>query len=266
MVADKRPMVVDPGEGRPLVVAILAGGLGTRLRPITEKVPKPLVEVAGAPFLHWQLLDLKAQGYTKIILLVAYLGEMIRAHFGDGSRLGLEIEYVFEPKPLGTGGAIKNAVARLPESFFLLNGDSFLRAPLASIQRSFSPQHCDVLIATYNNRVATPVPNNIKLGIMPNEAGGSSGGGRPITAYKKGAGLEAGFTHVDAGIYLLKRELFASYPAARFAIEDLWPQLMAGGRLQAFPVDERFYDIGTPERLKEFEEKVRDYFPHPVSH
>lgn len=232
-------------------VAILAGGLGTRLRPLTEKIPKPMVSVAGQPFLHWQLLELKAQGYFKILLLVAYLGEQIEAHFGDGSKLGLEIQYCYEVSPLGTGGALKNALPQLEDEFILLNGDSFLRAPLREMEQAFG--NVDALVSTYDNRVATPVIPNIKTD------------GSQVVAYEKDAGPEKGFREIDSGIYILKRALIASEKREAFALADLWPPLIKSGRLGAFHVDERFYDIGTVERLKEFEEKVRDYFPHSVS-
>lgn len=242
-----------------LQVAILAGGLGTRLRPITEKIPKPMVPVAGEPFLHWQLLDLKAQGYTEILLLVAYLGEQVREHFGDGSALGLKLSYAFEPEPLGTGGALKNAVTHLAEEFVLLNGDSFLRAPLERMARVFHERGLDALISSYDNRNPVPVIPNLKLGE-------NLGDGRRVLDYSKDAGIERGFDRIDSGIYILKRHLIDEHPATRFQLADLWPPLIENGRLGAFEVGERFYDIGTPERLKEFEEKVRDYFPHTVSY
>ena len=233
-------------------VAILAGGLGTRLRPITEKVPKPMVPVAGQPFLHWQLLDLKAQGYTRVLLLVAYLGEQVEAHFGDGSALGLQIDYSYEAQPLGTGGAIKNARAKLDDEFILLNGDSFLRAPLRELERAF--EGYDALVSTYDNRVATPV--------IPN----SRTEHNRVVGYEKDAGPEKGFREIDSGIYIMKRELIEKEPRETFMLADLWPRLIRQGRMAAFQVNERFYDIGTVERLNEFEEKVRDYFPNSVSH
>ena len=233
-------------------VVILAGGLGTRLRPITEKVPKPMVPVANEPFLYWQILDLKAQGYTKVLLLVAYLGEQVRSFFGDGSAIGMQIEYAFEPEPLGTGGALKNALPQLADEFILLNGDSFLRAPLAEIEKTFE-RGFDAVVSTYANHDPVPVIPNLKVH------------GDKVMDYKKDAGLSEGFDKIDSGIYVMKKSLVAKEPKSRFMLADLWPALIAAGRLGAFDVRERFYDIGTPDRLKEFEEKVRDYFPNPVS-
>lgn len=223
-------------------VAILAGGLGTRLRPITEKVPKPMVPVAGEPFLHWQLSDLKAQGYTDVLLLVAYLGEQVESHFGNGQEIGMNIEYAYEPEPLGTGGALRNALALLEEEFILLNGDSFLLAPLDDMSRVFDQDEFDALISTYDNREPVPVIPNLKVGEM----------GR-VLDYKKDAGPALGFETIDSGVYVMKRSLVASFPETRFALADLWSPLIRAGRLGAFAVHERFYDIGTPERLLEFE-------------
>jgi MurNAc alpha-1-phosphate uridylyltransferase len=234
-------------------VAILAGGLGTRLRPITEKIPKPMVEVAGKPFLHWQLLDLKEQGYTRVLLLVAYLGEQVREYFGDGSKMGMQISYSFEPKPLGTGGALKHAGPALEEKFILLNGDSFLRAPLKAFESC--AEGYSAAISTYSRIDRVPVIPNLKV----DEASGR------VLEYVKDAGAQRGFDRIDSGIYFLHRSLIDRAQKTEFMLADLWPSLIEAGQLGAFKVEERFYDIGTPERLREFEEKVRDYFPNAIS-
>ena len=105
---------------------ILAGGLATRLRPLTESIPKALIEVAGQPFLWHQLELLKKHGVRRVVLSVGYLGEMVQRHFGNGSEFGIEIEYSFDgPVLLGTAGAIRKALPLLPERFFVLYGSSF---------------------------------------------------------------------------------------------------------------------------------------------
>lgn len=228
-------------------VVILAGGLGTRLRPITETIPKPLVEVAGRPFLTWQLQDLKRQGFRRVLLLVGYLGQKIQDHYGDGSSMDLEITYAFEHEPLGTGGAVKAAMSHLDETFILLNGDSFQKVDLSEMASDFMNRQLRGLISTYDNQLPTPVVPNLKVkdGL--------------VTEYKKGGGIEHGFHFVDSGVYVLNRDIFGQFPAARFQLEQLWPDLVKQHRLGSFAVNERFYDIGTPERLKQFEEVVRDY-------
>ncbi len=235
-------------------VVILAGGLGTRLRPITEKIPKPLVPVAGEAFLFWQLKECFRQGYKNILLLVSYLGEQVEAEFSDGKDLGLSISYCFEKVPMGTGGALKNAICLLEDSFFILNGDSFLRAPMIDIENFFDRSGADALISTYDNQKPTPVKENI---ISQNGF---------ISRYQKAAGREQGLELVDSGIYMMKKSVIAGVSQEKFQIEELWPELILQKKLASFAVNERFYDIGTPERLKEFEEKIHDYFANSLSH
>ena len=115
-------------------VALLAGGLATRLRPITEKIPKALVSVAGEPFLAHQLRLLHKQGLRRVVLCAGYLGEMIEREFGDGSAFGMQVDYSFDgPRLLGTGGALKRALPLLGERFLVLYGDSYL--PIDSPRR-----------------------------------------------------------------------------------------------------------------------------------
>src|SRR6185295_10456097 len=117
---------------------ILAGGLATRLRPLTEKIPKALIEVAGRPFLWHQIQLLKRHGIRKVILSVGYLGEQIEDLYGDGSTLGVSIVYAFDgPVLLGTAGAIRNAIELLPEQFFVLYGDSYLTCDYRAIEHAF---------------------------------------------------------------------------------------------------------------------------------
>ena len=122
----------------PLPVVILAGGLATRLRPLTEKTPKALVEVAGRPFLEHQIELLKRNAISEIILCVGYLGKMIEQRYSDGEGLGVRIRYSFDgPKLLGTGGAIKKAVTLLPDAFFVLYGDSYLPVDYQAVATAF---------------------------------------------------------------------------------------------------------------------------------
>ena len=246
-----------PGPATEQVV-ILAGGLGTRLRPITEKIPKPMVPVAGEPFLHWQLSEVARLGFRKVLLLVAYLGEQIEAHFGRGDRYGLEINYSYEPEPLGTGGALKHAGQKLEDSFILLNGDSFLRAPLQEMTKAAGVVNSQYLVSVYDNSVPTPVIPNLRLKPAATAV-------RQLAAYKKGGGAPE-FTHIDSGVYVLRRGPFLQWPSARFQLEDVLQMQIAAEKAFGYLVNERFYDIGTPERLKEFEEKFRDYFPNAISH
>jgi choline kinase len=122
-----------------LPVAILAGGLATRLHPVTERIPKSLVEVAGRPFAEHQVMLLSRHGITDIVFLVGHLGGMVRDTLGDGSRWGVGLRYIFDgPHALGTGGAIRQALPELGDAFFVLYGDSYLECDYAGIERAFT--------------------------------------------------------------------------------------------------------------------------------
>src|SRR5436305_11328201 len=136
-----------------LPVAILAGGMATRLRPITEKIPKLLVEVAGEPFFSHQIRLLKKAGLTRLVLCVGFLGEKIVEQYGDGSKWGVKIDYVFDgPKLLGTGGALIAALPRLGEAFFVLYGDSYLPIDYRAVGNFFLDSGRLGLMTAYENQ------------------------------------------------------------------------------------------------------------------
>lgn len=226
---------------------VLAGGKGTRLKPLTDNLPKPMVPVAGQPFLYWQLRYLKEQGIEDVLLLVSYMADVIRDHFTKHPMPGLNIKYSIEEEPLGTGGAIKNAASLLPETFFVVNGDSFLFIDLEAMAEHHDRAGFDGTLAVANPE-AVPVPANLKCA-----------DGR-VTEYQKGAGVTKGFTHVDAGLYLLKKNIVASSPEGAFDISTYWPPAIQRRKLGAFQVWDRFFDIGTIDRLEFFEQHLKDYF------
>src|ERR1700723_2915118 len=131
---------------------ILAGGLATRLRPITDRIPKARIELAGHPFLWHQLQLLKHGGVRQVVLLVGHLGENIRQHFGDGAELGIRIDYSSDgPKLLGTAGAIRQALPLLPEQFFVLYGDSYLPCNYQAVEDAFQQSSLPGLMTVYRN-------------------------------------------------------------------------------------------------------------------
>src|ERR1700733_5094623 len=134
-------------------VALLAGGLATRLRPLTETVPKVLLEVAGKPFLQHQLAMLREQGIRRVVLCVGFLGEQVRQQFGNGSAHGVELLYSFDgPVLLGTGGAIRQALPLLGERFFVLYGDSYLNVDFSQVASSFNESRKSALMTVFDNR------------------------------------------------------------------------------------------------------------------
>ena len=221
---------------------ILAGGLATRLRPLTEKIPKALIEVAGHPFLWHQLQLLKRNGIRKIILSVGYLGEQIRELYGDGSTLGVRIVYAFDgPVLLGTAGAIRNALALLPEQFFVLYGDSYLNCDYGAIEQTFRQSGLPALMTVYRNEGLFD-SSNVEFD------------GTRILKYDKAARTGA-MHHIDYGLGAFHRNVFAALPAGeKVDLASVYQQLLREGNLAAHEVHERFYEIGSSEGLRDTEE------------
>ena len=221
---------------------VLAGGLGTRLYPITKTIPKPMVPILGRPFLDHILEMLASQSFEEVVLLTGYLGQQIREHVGDGSRFGLNIRYRQESgQLLGTGGALREAVHLLRPWFFLIYGDSFLPMDYADAARAFHTGGTQALMVVLGSTAGVDVVPNVRL----------DDDGR-IVSYRKGGGN--GYTHVDAGVLVLRREVVSLVPReGPCSLEqETYPRLAAAGDLLAYPACQRFYDIGTPDGVAEF--------------
>jgi NDP-sugar pyrophosphorylase family protein len=233
--------------------AILAGGLGTRMRPVTETIPKPMISVAGKPFLQHQLELLRASGIDRSLLLVSYLGEKIEEYFGDGDKWGLNIDYSYEQTPLGTGGALKNAEQKLQNSFILLNGDTYLEIDYAALLLKFVALQCSALIVAYKKPFgvlsalpADHVQNNLSVGKE----------GR-VEAYHKRD--PEGMTHIDAGAIVLDKAILNLLPVDRKCSleEEIYPCLIEKGEMFGWVTSEPFYDMGSAAGLAALEEKLR---------
>jgi NDP-sugar pyrophosphorylase family protein len=229
-----------------LPVVILAGGLATRLRPLTEKIPKALVEVAGLPFLEHQIELLKRNAVTDLILCVGYLGEMIRERYGDGSSLGVRMRYSFDgPRLLGTGGAIKRASAVLPEAFFVLYGDSYLPVDYQAVAAAFHEAGKPALMTVYANSDAWDT-SNVWLD------------NRRIRLYSKREKLPE-MRHIDYGLMIFARHVFEDSPNdLPFDLADILEGLSRKGELAAYEVDQRFYEIGSMAGLAEINRLLSD--------
>jgi N-acetyl-alpha-D-muramate 1-phosphate uridylyltransferase len=222
-------------------VAILAGGLATRLRPITEKIPKSLIPVAGKPFLAHQLELLHSRGIRRVVLCVGYLGEMIQREFGDGTKSGVKLDYAFDgPKLLGTGGAVKRALPLLGEEFFVLYGDSYLPvdyAPIAEFFRRSGKLGC---MTVYRNEGKYDTSNVVFRD------------GEIVVYDKKHRRPE--MQHIDYGLSLFKSRAFDSYPPDQpFDLAEVMGKLVREKQLAGYEVRERFYEIGSPAGLAELE-------------
>ncbi len=233
----------EPMAENLMQAVILAGGLGTRMRPITETIPKPMIAVAGKPFLQHQLALLSGAGIERVLLLVAYLGEQIQKYFGDGAEFGCNISYSFEPAPLGTGGALKNGEAELQDDFVLVNGDTYVGIDYRALVREFVEANCPALIVAY--RKATTFPQDIPANLLPNNLGVNPDG--VVTAYRKRN--PEGLSHIDAGVIVLKKKILAGLRAGQ--------ECSLEGEMRAWVTREPFYDMGSPEGLAALEEKLK---------
>lgn len=221
-------------------VAILAGGLATRLRPITEKIPKSLVPVAGRPFLAHQLELLRGCGIRRAILCIGYLGEMIQREFGDEA-FGVKLDYSFDgDKLLGTGGAIKRALTKLGKEFFVLYGDSYLPIEFAPVADAFRRAGKPGLMTVYCNEGKYDTSN---VRFRDGE----------ILIYNKKLTLPE-MRHIDYGLSLFQSAVFDSYPADRaFDLAEVMGKLVGEKQLAGYEVSARFYEIGSPAGLSELE-------------
>jgi len=225
-----------------LTVAILAGGLATRLRPLTETVPKSLLEVNGEPFVVHQLRLLQAKGVRRVVLCVGHLGELVQRAIGDGSALGLQIDYSFDgPTLLGTAGAVRNALPKLGESFFVMYGDSYLPCDYAAIARNFVSAGVLAMMTVFRNEGKWDTSN------VEFEAG-------KILAYSK-TNRSPRMRYIDYGLGVFRAEAFHNLPAEKPCdLTALYMDLLQRKQLAAFEVKERFYEIGSPEGLQETSE------------
>jgi NDP-sugar pyrophosphorylase family protein len=241
-----------PESGRTEAQAvILAGGLGTRMRPTTETIAKPMIEVAGKPFLQRQLELLQGAGVRQALLLVGYLGEQIQQYFGNGDRFGCAISYSFEPSPLGTGGALKNAESQLHDDFVLVNGDTYLAIDYIELFRCFTEGRFPALIVAYQK--ARAASQNVPATQLPNNLGVGSEG--VVTAYRKRN--PEGLSHIDAGVVVLRKEILGRMAAGCVCSleEEIYPELIARGEMRAWTTSEPFYDMGSPAGLAALKEK-----------
>ena len=230
---------------------ILAGGLGTRLLPLTEAIPKPMVRVAGVPYLEHQLRLLADQDIVDVLLLTGYLGEQIETYFGNGARLGLRLTYSRETKPVGTGGALRDACDKLETAFLVIYGDSYLPIMYRAAFEKLLASNTAGLVVVYDNSLAdTSVKNNIDL----DDKGF-------VTRYEKDSPDR--LSYVEAGVLALKKSIIDLMPQeGPISLEkEIFPKLIDGRQLAAFVTQQRFYDIGTPDRLVLIE-KVLAHDPH----
>lgn len=225
-------------------MAILAGGLATRIRPITETIPKALIPIKGEPFVSHQLRLLKKNHFDRVILCVGYLGEQIEAIVQDGSAWGLSVEYSYDApggKLLGTAGALKTALPLLEQfndAFFVMYGDSYLTCDYAAIQQVFIEQKKLGLMTVFHNQGQWDKSNVCYEN-------------HEILMYDKKSSDPA-FTYIDYGLGVFRREAFDRVPEnTNYDLADLYQLILRQGQLASYECKERFYEIGSFEGIDE---------------
>jgi len=231
--------------GENLQAVILAGGLATRLHPLTETVPKSMLLVAGKPFLEHQIALLRKSAVHNVVLCVGYLSEMIQDYFGDGSRFGVTITYSRETETLlGTGGALRNAAPFLEEEFLVTYGDSYLMLDYHHVMQVFRSSGMPGMMVVYRNedrwdRSNVTIENGIVTFYSKTER-------RPNTVY------------IDAGVSALRKETLRLLPPQDpVGLDVLLRDLTVQGCLHAYETTQRFYEIGSFAGLNELQELLR---------
>ena len=230
-------------------IAVLAGGLATRMRPLTDPLPKALLEVAGEPFLAHQLRLFARQGIANVKLLVGYRWEQIRAFAGDGSRFGVRVDYIVDgPKLFGTGGAIRRALDRLGPEFLVIYGDAWLDTPYGAVVEAFRASGLPALMCVFRNENRWDTSNVV----FENSV---------IRLYSKRQRLPE-MCHIDWGLGILNAALLASRPIDEpWDLSELYEELSVAHRLAGYEVGQRFYEIGSLAGLAETDRLLRASAP-----
>lgn len=222
-------------------VAILAGGLATRLGDVTKTIPKALLDIAGKPFIVHQLALLRAAGITRVVMCIAHLADQIEALLGDGNAFGLEVAYSHDKRGpngelLGTGGALRNALPLLGDEFLVMYGDSYLLCDYATITAAWRATGKLGLMTVYKNDGQYDTSN-----VEMRE-------GRVVRYDKTSV---AGLTHIDWGLGAFRAEAFAGYPDGKLDLVRVYQDLLARDQLFGCEVSERFYEIGSQAGLED---------------
>ena len=224
---------------------LLCGGMGTRLRSVVSDRPKPMADICGKPFLQYLLEMLRDKGITEVIFALGYMGEMIEEYFQDGSAFGLKIAYSYEEDPLGTGGAIRNALPKImEEEVLVLNADTYFPMDYQGLYRFHQENDGDFSLAT------RAVPDISRYGAVRRDAAGRilawneklEDGGQPLAG------------EINGGIYVMKKSLIAEIPEGKQSLEqDCVPKwLSEGKRIFGLPFEGYFMDIGIPKDYQQF--------------
>ena len=239
------------GSNMPSKAVLLAGGLGTRLRPLTNDIPKALIDIHGKTITEHIFDLLKKYGIRDVILSVGYLKDKIKDYFGDGSKFGLNIQYIEEDTPLGTAGPLRLAKSQLKESFIVSNGDELNKINIARMFRLHKRKNALVTIAL------TTVDDPSLYGVARLE------GSRIIEFVEKPKKEESPSNLINAGFYIIEPEVIDMIGEGRVMFEkDIFPKLAAEGRVRGFPFAGQWYDTGNLARLEKARKQWKDIEPY----
>jgi NDP-sugar pyrophosphorylase family protein len=226
-------------------IAILAGGLATRLRPLSERIPKSLIEVAGEPFIAHQLRLLQREGIERVVICVGHLADRIESFVGDGAAFGVQVVYSREsPELLGTGGALRNALDLLGDEFLVQYGDSYLDISYAAVVEAFRRSGRPALMTVFRNEGRWDTSNVEFIGGQ-------------IRNYDKRQRTQT-MTFIDYGLGVFKAEALQRWSVGETVdLSDIYRRLLAEGELAGYEVHQRFYEIGSMEGLIETDQHLR---------
>lgn len=245
---------------------LLCGGLGTRLRSVVSDRPKPMADIAGKPFLHYFVRMLSEKGVERFIFALGYMGEQIEAYFRDGREYGISIAYSYEESPLGTGGAIRNALPKMQEEDVLvLNADTYFDTDYRSLFQEQRMKRADMTIASREiediSRYGAIVKDTDGRVLRWNEKQSGSGETMPDSAETLARSEETAPKRgeINGGIYVMKKSLIEKIPVGKQSLENdcipVW--LSHSVKIHALPSDGYFMDIGVPEDYRRFQEDVQ---------
>ena len=225
-------------------VAIIAGGLATRLGELTRSQPKSMVLIEGKPFLEHQMEYLKKSGVGNVILCIGHLGQQIEDYFGDGSKFGVKIDYSREDRLLGTAGALKRAEPKLLDVFFTLYGDSYLFLDYRRAMAHFKSQGKLAMMSVYQNRDLYDRSNTAVAGGM-------------VKRYSK-TDKTGDMVYIEYGANVFDKKVLDMVPRDKpYGLEDLFPRLIEKNQLAAYEISERFYEIGSKQGIQDFTGFIR---------
>lgn len=227
-----------------LPIAILSGGLATRLHPITKNIPKSMIEICGMPFVHWQTKLLVQAGFTKLVYCVSHKAELIERYLGDGSKYGVRIRFSKdEPFQLGTGGAIIKALPHLGNDFMVIYGDSYLPINYSAIEKDFFQSRHLGSMTVYSNQERLD-QNNVQF---------KNG---KLIRYEKGSNAPD-LSHIDYGLSCFNKQAFSTFPAETpIDLAEIFLKLTLENQLAGREVFDRFYEVGSKQGIQDFTEYI----------